>query len=71
MSGLSFDMDSLNTFVSFQFNTSAEAEDEELKPQQTVINDQGRHVTENISLIQRRAEILENLAILKEVLAAL
>ena len=64
-------MDSLNTFVSFQFNTSSEAEDEDLKPSQTVVNEQGRPVIENISLMQRRAEILENLAILREVLAAL
>ena len=32
VSGLSFDMDSLNTFVSFQFNVNAEAEDDDLKP---------------------------------------
>ena len=32
VSGLSFDIDSLNTFVSFQFNVAGEAEPEELKP---------------------------------------
>ena len=32
VSGLSFDYDSLNTFVSFQFNIGGDAEPEELKP---------------------------------------
>ena len=64
-------MDSINTFVSFQFNVNSESEDDELKPQQTVINEVGRAVTENISLIQRRTEIKENLAIFREVLSAL
>ena len=53
MSGLSFDMDSLNTFVSFQFGAvgsiqrvtqgqgAVDAEDNELKPTHVVINSQG------------------------------
>lgn len=77
--GLSFDLDSLNTFVSFQFaggqplglGGSVDTEDNELKPTHIIIDTQGRQTEETISFITRKQEIMENLGILKDVLAAL
>ena len=62
--GLSFDLDSLNTFVSFQFGAAQTAgggtagsetiEAEELKPTQVTINTQGVQNEESISFISRK-----------------
>jgi len=80
-SGLSFDMDSLNTFLSFQFGSTlkgsqgsalgADSEVEELMPLQTVVSTQGVPTQETIKLSSRKHELLENLSILSEVLAAM